>query len=270
MTRSTLGAVLLMLAAVDGPPRAVPESLRFNPVERTEKGLDALERADLEAAEESFATARRLAPDAPLTRFNEGTAKLLAGREEAAQTLADAARLATPELAPAAFYNLGNAHLERGRLPEAIAAYEDALRADPTMRAAKHNLELALRLMEEKQQQQQEQQQPGDEQSPAQDSPGDEANNEEDDRQPRPPESPEEKPEQGDEQKRPSSERSGEPEPEDQPERDDPLPGFEPQVDMTPEQAASILEAVENLEREQRRQEAEERARRRGATGKDW
>ena len=50
------------------------------------------------------------------------------------------------------------------------------------------------------------------------------------------------------------------------------LPNFDPQEDMSAEQAANLLEAVENLEREQRRAQAEEerRQRARTATEKDW
>ena len=50
------------------------------------------------------------------------------------------------------------------------------------------------------------------------------------------------------------------------------LPQFDPQKDMSADQAANLLEAVENLEREQRRAQADEerRQRARRATEKDW
>jgi hypothetical protein len=48
------------------------------------------------------------------------------------------------------------------------------------------------------------------------------------------------------------------------------LPGFVDQEEMTAEQAAALLDAVEDLERQQRRQRAIEQARRRAEVEKDW
>jgi hypothetical protein len=39
---------------------------------------------------------------------------------------------------------------------------------------------------------------------------------------------------------------------------------------MSAQEAAALLEAVENLERQQRRKQAAERAQERAAHGKDW
>ena len=60
----------------------------------------------------------------------------------------------------------------------------------------------------------------------------------------------------------------GQPRPED--EQESPLPNFEDQPDMTAEQASAILEAVENLEREQRKQQAAERLKSRKTGERDW
>jgi len=48
------------------------------------------------------------------------------------------------------------------------------------------------------------------------------------------------------------------------------LPGFVDQEEMTADEAAALLDAVEDLERQQRRQRALERARRRTEVEKDW
>jgi hypothetical protein len=48
------------------------------------------------------------------------------------------------------------------------------------------------------------------------------------------------------------------------------LPQFRDQEDMTAEQAAAILQAVDNLERERRREEAKERALAKSSVEKDW
>jgi len=48
------------------------------------------------------------------------------------------------------------------------------------------------------------------------------------------------------------------------------LPQFRNQPDMNGREAASVLSAVENMERQQRRDQAAKRARQRSAKGKDW
>ena len=52
--------------------------------------------------------------------------------------------------------------------------------------------------------------------------------------------------------------------------QDDRLPQFRNQPDMNGQEAASVLSAVENLERQQRRDQAAQRARQQSAKGKDW
>ncbi len=52
-------------------------------------------------------------------------------------------------------YNRGNALAKTGRLPEAISAYDEALKLDPTMQDAKENRELLKKLLQQQEQQQQ-------------------------------------------------------------------------------------------------------------------
>ena len=48
------------------------------------------------------------------------------------------------------------------------------------------------------------------------------------------------------------------------------LPQFRNQPEMSAQEASSVLAAVENLERQQRREQAARRARQNAAKGKDW
>ena len=57
------------------------------------------------------------------------------------------------------FYNLGNACYENKKYQESVEAYKNALRNNPGDMNAKHNLQLAMKMLEEKQQQQNQQQQ---------------------------------------------------------------------------------------------------------------
>lgn len=80
-------------------------------------------------------------------------------REGAYQTaLADFARAAeeakSKKLKEKAFYNFGNAHFKLEDYKSAIQAYESALTIDPNDEDAKHNLELARKMLEEQEKQQ--------------------------------------------------------------------------------------------------------------------
>jgi Ca-activated chloride channel family protein len=260
--KALLAGGLLIVAS--GSWFGIPEKIEgwlFNPRERTEKGLEAIEQGDPEAAAAALDTAARLTPDDSLARFNAGTGRLLAEQEGAVEELQQAAGLADDELVPRALYNLGNAQLRADDPAAAVESFKSSLRLAPDQLDAKHNLELALRALEEQSSGQGE-----DQETPEGENQGDQEQSsssgaedppEEDDRQP----SGEEQSEEQDPQ--------GPPQPEESQEQR-PLPNFEDQPDMTAEQAAAILEAVENLEREQRQLQAAERLKSRKKGDRDW
>lgn len=294
ISSTLLPAVLLLLgcaaapAAADWPPWL--ERWLFNADERTEHGVESFERGAADATRRSLETALRLQSDRPLAQYNAGTARLNAETGAALPLLEAAAESGEAEWLAAARYNLGNARMAGGDLAAAIEAYKGALRHDPGLAAAKYNLELAQRLLQRQQQ--------------AESPEADESQDQQDDRQgtdaPPEPEAAETDDEdqsrdesQSQDQSQPGQgpeEPSGDPqaageephsdapdEPQDRPPdaggnqpRQSPLPRFRDLPDMTAEEAAAILEAIENMEREQRRREALEAARR-GARGKkDW
>jgi Ca-activated chloride channel family protein len=201
-----------------------------------------------------MAAAARLAPAEPLARFNHGTARLAAGESAAAaQELARAVELAGGELAARALYNLGNANATAGSWDAAIEAYKESLRRDPEQADTKVNLELALRRKAEQEERErkdepQEERRQQEQQEQRQEAPG--TGGEEQDA---PPPGPQPAEPQGGA----AGSRSA-------------LPNFQEQPDMTAEQAAAILEAVENMEREQRREAAAQRSRELPANEKDW
>ncbi len=135
-------------------------------------------------------------------------------------------------------FNIGNVFFQAEEYEQAIEEYKEVLRQDPDDVDAKHNLELALRQIEEQQQQQQEQQQP----QPQPQGQGD---------QPGPPDQPDD--EGDDEQEGPEGDREGvgdDPEGEqrgdasDQETQQMERPGSNPEQQMTPGQALQFLEAV--------------------------
>lgn len=255
-----LAAGLLAAAAL-----AVPEGWLHNARERTGEGRAAWDRGDYAAAARALDQALELGGEDAALQFNAGTGHLAAGTPGTAlpllQRAADAAAAAAAgsdeaALRPDALYNLGNAHLAAGDAQAAADAYRACLRLAPDHLPAKHNLELALKR---------------DEQQPSpQQSPGGQGDPREGDQQPQP--QPGEGDGSGQPPPQPGEQPGGGPQPQPKPPRSSRLPNFDPQEDMSAEQAANLLEAVENLEREQRRAQAEEerRQRARTATEKDW
>ncbi|HYX24251.1 MAG TPA: tetratricopeptide repeat protein, partial [Thermoanaerobaculia bacterium] len=212
-------------------------------------------------------TALRLAPDDPLVEYDAGTARLGAGRgRQAVGPLEKAAKGAGRELAPAAHYNLGNARFAAGDAAGAAEAFKQALRLKPDDQDAKYNLELALR---------EEQKQKAGGQGSPKGSRGNRSPNQDPSDQPGKgrPDPNQQPPGQG--QQPPQAQSGQQPQggqPQDQPGqqgRDGQLPQFRNQPEMSAREAASVLSAVENLERQQRRDQAARRARQ-SAKGKDW
>ncbi len=106
------------------------ESLRYNARERTQIGISALEKGDAETAVEHLDSAHRLDQASPLTAFNSATGRLIAGADDAAARLEEAAAIAPDHLQPAALYNLGNARLAEQDPEAAIDAFKQTLRLD--------------------------------------------------------------------------------------------------------------------------------------------
>ena len=255
--------------ATQGAP--VLEPYRFNARERTARALAAWQKGRPEETVAPLDSALRLRPGDPLVEYNAGTAHLAASQPDAAQLLEQAAKHAPPELAADALYNLGNARLATKDARGAIEAYKSSLRARADQAGAKRNLELALRLLEEQQRQQEEQQKKDSQEKQKQEdgedpSPQQGGGKEPQDRQgPAQPDPKQQTPPQPGE----GQPQAGQP-PQAQPPQNRPLPQFQEQQDMTAEQAAAILQAVENLERQQRRDQARALARAKTSVEKDW
>jgi tetratricopeptide (TPR) repeat protein len=255
-------------------PTAVERWL-WNPRERTHSAISAVadaKQGDKESRKQAVAevdTALRLAPDNPVVQYDAGTLHLAAGDpREAAKILAKSAKSAKaagPGLAGAASYNLGNARLADKDFDSAIAAYQQALRAEPGNPAAKWNLELAER-------QRTDQQMKGPSGAKggqggggnASKSPGNDQQSQQQNG------SSSADPGKRQQQAGGTSDRTGaQGQPQPRP-GDQPLPQFRNQPDMSAAEAAALLESVENLERQQRRAQAAQRAQRRAVKGRDW
>jgi tetratricopeptide (TPR) repeat protein len=242
-----------------------------NPRERTGEAIAETKAGKLKEASAAADAALRLAPAEALVRYNDGTAHLGDGdRKGALPLLEKAAREADRGLAPAAWYNLGNTRLAAGDAAGAVDAYKQALRRAPHDMDAKHNLELALR-ERQKQQMRAKSPQSGDrgDKKGEQGSSNRGGTDAQGKRQSQSKASDSgQSPEKGQDQ------RSGQPRPGEQPQRPGPdgrpLSGFRDQPEMSAQEAAALLQSVENLERQQRRRQAAQRAHERAAQGIDW
>jgi len=262
---------------VDLHPPAWVERWLYNPRERAALGIERLEAGDAEGALEAFETAGRLSPGDPRVQFDLGTGRLLADHGDAVGALeralaltgtedaapageAPARRSLPPELRQNGFFNLGNARLAAGDNAGAVAAYEEALRLDPADPAAKFNLELALRRLEdERLRLRAPREAPGGRRS-GEEEPGDETGGAD----------PEPDPEAGSQEAGQAGPEAGTETREEAAAGRRPLAGFDEQADLSAAQAAALLEAVQNLERRQRQVEARRAAREAAAEEEDW
>lgn len=272
--------------SLDVHPPVEVERWLYNPRERTALGLERLhaQNADPDRAADralgAFEAAARLAPEDRRVLFNTGTARLLADHGDAVAALeaAVAAPAGTashpatvpvlpplpPEELQRAWYNLGAARLARDHAAGAVDAYEEALRLDPSDVDAKHNLEVALRRLEEERRRL----------LPPRESPGGDRPGEEDESDESGGTEPEER--SGEDEERGGRDpEGGDRDAESRPDEGPvfgrrPLEGFDDQADLTAAQAAALLEAVENLERRERRIEAAREAAKAGAEEEDW
>ena len=286
-------------AAVPGAARPAPapgpaplaERLGWNARERTHAGIRALAAGHAATAAAALDTALRLHPLDPSSEFNAGTGRLAAGRSDAVEPLERAAAAAGPGLAADAWYNLGNARLTARDARGAVDAYVESLRRDPARKDAKHNLELALRELERQRRQPAKRPDSGSGAPPQQKGKPQEADSKDGSRSPS---AATNRDRGGAESTDPSamrnrgarsrttagpadrpagatpSESSTAATASARPRPDSGLSGYRDQPDLDAKQAAALLQAVENLERQQRRQRALERARARGEQDIDW
>ena len=226
-------AVLTGCGQAGIPKREIKENAEANAT---------FEREEYEQAISEYEKVSKEQPDRPEPDYNSANAQYRLedyekAEEELDRALMDAYSVEDEDLAASTLFNLGNVLFQMEEYEDAVESYKQVLRDDPDAIDAKHNLELALRQIEEQQQQEQQEQQ----QQP-QRGQGD---------QPGPPDQPDD--EGDDEQEGPEGQREGvgeDPEGEqrgdasDQETQQMERPGSNPEQQMTPGQALQFLEAV--------------------------
>ncbi len=145
-----VGAALALAIVTGGNARADSAGARNN------EGNRLYNQKRYDEALKMYTDAQTSRPDAPELHYNIGNVLFRKGEyDKAAEEYLKAQAAADRSLAESATFNRGNALLMQNRLPEAVSSYVQALRQAPGDADAKHNLELALRMMQEQQKQQQ-------------------------------------------------------------------------------------------------------------------
>lgn len=123
-------------------------------------------QGDHAGAAAAYQRAGTLAPADLRPTFNLGDALYRQGDPAAAQQQFErsAQEARDPADQARAYHNLGNTHLAQQRPQQAIAAYREALRRDPSDEDTRYNLAYAQRMLKQQQQQQNKEQQKQDDQ----------------------------------------------------------------------------------------------------------
>ena len=137
---------------------------------RTEKGNAQYLKGEHQPALSEYQKAQTVVPEAPQLHYDIGNVFY---RQQdwagAAQQYEQALGAADPDLSSRAAYNLGNALFNDKKYDEAVKAYTRSLKSAPKDGDAKHNLEMALRALEQQKQQQQQKQKNKDQEPKKQD-----------------------------------------------------------------------------------------------------
>ncbi|MHB9030140.1 MAG: tetratricopeptide repeat protein [Candidatus Latescibacterota bacterium] len=111
------------------------------------KGIQAYKEKKFEESVQQFTEALIERPDAPELKFNRGTGLSGLGKKDEAITELNAAAgiFNRPEQSAAAYFNAGNTLLAAEDIEGAIEQYRRAVKLDQGSKDIRHNLELALR-----------------------------------------------------------------------------------------------------------------------------
>jgi tetratricopeptide (TPR) repeat protein len=128
-----------------------------NPDRHIRKGNKDFENQDYRQAEVNYLKALAIDSADPRGLYNRAAALYKQGDYQQATQLLDKVLKQNPETphAAQAWHNLGNSFLQNKKYKEALAAYKQALRNNPSDKDTKYNYSYALEKLKEQQKQQQ-------------------------------------------------------------------------------------------------------------------
>ena len=217
------------------------------------EGNALFEKGEYEAALKRYREAQVEGKDLPELHFNAGGALYKNGSfEDAQQELTRALQSQDPALVANAYYNLGNTLFRQEQYPEAVGAYKNALKANPSDLDTKINLELALERLQQQQDQQQNQQQDQDDQQDQQDQNQDQQQNQQQDQDDQQDQQDQKQQQEQQQNQDPQQNQDQDAAQQDQPDQQDQNPeGQQPPPqpgELTQEDAERILDALKDRE----------------------
>ncbi len=216
---------------------------------KNEEGNALFEKGEYEAALRRYLEAQQEGQPRPELHFNAGDALYKQGKyAEAMQEMGRATEGTHPDMSAAAHYNLGNALFRQEKFQEAVGAYKKSLEQKPDDIDAKINLELALEKLDQDGQDEQDEQDKNQDQN--QDQQNNQNNRDQQDQQDQ----------QQDQNQQDKKDQQGQ----DEQDQQNQQQGEQPDPrEMTPEEAARILNAMKAREEEsQKRRKLKLRGRR--------
>jgi Ca-activated chloride channel homolog len=122
---------------------------------KNKTGNQLFEQGKYQDAEKAYLDAQAQMPGRPELSYNLGNSLIKQKKyDQALRSLRQAVSKGDPGLQASSWYNLGNALFDMGNLKDSAQAYIQSLHLNPTDKDAKHNLELALKKLQEQKQQQ--------------------------------------------------------------------------------------------------------------------
>ncbi|GEM_PF-1458046 len=124
--------------ALLGVACAKPSAQKLN-----EDGNQAYSRGDYQPALDDYRKAQVARPDLPALNYNAGN--VLYQQGDYARAISEAQRstnASDPDIAAKSFYSVGENYYRQGKLHDALDAFKNALRIDPSDHDAKYNVEV--------------------------------------------------------------------------------------------------------------------------------
>ena len=153
---SILSGVLLFFGVSSINAQEKPEKIKKQSDKYIAEAQEALSENDFASAEASYRKAISKDPSNLNAKYNMGN--LYYAKEKtinAEQRLKEAAEIAaTKDEKHRIYHNLGNSYMQKKNYQEAVNAFKDALRNDPTDEETRYNLALAKKMLEKEKQNQ--------------------------------------------------------------------------------------------------------------------
>lgn len=232
-----------------------PTAIAASAASKNKTGNRLFEQGKFQDAEKAYLDAQASMPGRPELSYNLGNSLIKQRKyEQALQALAQAIGKGDKGLQARGHYNIGNALFDMGKWQESAQSYIRSLRLNPADMDAKHNLELALKRMQEQKQEQPKGQGQAPDQGPDRQKPEGGQKEEKGKNEPHPPGKQGQTPESQTDRNPANPQSSG---------------TAKRESVFSKERALQILDAMQNQELAEQRRLLEHQARKK-ATGRDW